>query len=135
MSVLAKAPTRRATGLLDALGQRPSFSWLRRPEIGRTMVHGRAGRVGTPFNLGEMTVTRCALTSDSGADGHANIQGQRRDTARAGALIGATMQTGKAATLRTALLESLVEELARAKPARNCNRYGDVRQFTPGLAA
>lgn len=35
--------------------------WLRRPETGLMMVQGRIGGTGERFNLGEMTVTRCAL--------------------------------------------------------------------------
>jgi alpha-D-ribose 1-methylphosphonate 5-triphosphate synthase subunit PhnG len=34
---------------------------LRRPETGLMMVQGRVGGAGERFNLGEITVTRCAL--------------------------------------------------------------------------
>ena len=36
-------------------------SWLRAPETGLMMVQGRAGATGERFNLGEVTVSRCAL--------------------------------------------------------------------------
>lgn len=39
----------------------PDYSMLRSPEIGLVMVRGRAGGTGQPFNLGEMTVTRCVV--------------------------------------------------------------------------
>jgi alpha-D-ribose 1-methylphosphonate 5-triphosphate synthase subunit PhnG len=50
-------PLRRAApgwlgALLDALGPRPAFEWLRRPEIGTVMLRGRMGATGGPFNLG-----------------------------------------------------------------------------------
>lgn len=35
--------------------------WLRAPETGLMMVQGRVGATGERFNLGEITVTRCAL--------------------------------------------------------------------------
>jgi alpha-D-ribose 1-methylphosphonate 5-triphosphate synthase subunit PhnG len=38
-----------------------SFEWLRAPEIGLAMVRGRIGGEGDRFNLGEATVTRCAV--------------------------------------------------------------------------
>ena len=58
MGLLAKAPAGRVSALLNAAVPRPDFTWLRAPEIGSTMVQGRAGATGAPFNLGEMTVTR-----------------------------------------------------------------------------
>ena len=74
MGLLAKAPEGRVATLLDAEISRPAFTWLRAPEIGSTMVRARAGATGTPFNLGEMTITRCALTLDTGEVGHSYIQ-------------------------------------------------------------
>ncbi len=44
----------------------PHPQWLRRPEIGLVMVQGRIGGTGARFNLGEVTVTRCALRTDPG---------------------------------------------------------------------
>ncbi|MFL4469866.1 phosphonate C-P lyase system protein PhnG [Tateyamaria armeniaca] len=118
MGVLAKAPAGRVAELLDALGPRPAFSWLRKPEIGSTMVRGRAGGTGAPFNLGEMTITRCALTLDSGEVGHAYIQGRRKADAEAAALVDALMQTDQAASIRDAILAPIADELASAKQVR-----------------
>lgn len=118
MSLLAKAPEGRVPALLDAAITRPGHSWLRAPEVGSTMVRGRAGATGAPFNLGEMTVTRCALTLTSGEVGHAYIQGRRKDDAEAAAVIDALMQTDQAATIRAAILDPLDVEMAAAKAAR-----------------
>ena len=60
MALLARAPQ----PLLDAALTRHVQAqprWLRRPETGLMMVQGRAGGTGERFNLGEVTVTRCAL--------------------------------------------------------------------------
>lgn len=118
MSLLAKAPEGRAAALLDAAMPRPQFSWLRAPEIGTTMVRGRAGGTGAPFNLGEMTVTRCALTLDGGPVGHAYLQGRRKADAEVAALIDALMQTSAAATLRAKVLSPLEQERDKARAAR-----------------
>lgn len=118
MSLLAKAPEGRVAVLLDAAQVRPDFTWLRAPEIGSTMVRGRAGATGAPFNLGEVTVTRCALTLSSGEVGHAYIQGRRKSDAEAAALVDALMQTDAADALRVSVLDPLMQELTAAKAAR-----------------
>ncbi|MEM9425153.1 MAG: phosphonate C-P lyase system protein PhnG [Pseudomonadota bacterium] len=118
MSLLANAPEGRVADLLDGSMRRPAFSWLRKPEIGSTMVRGRAGATGSAFNLGEMTVTRCALTLTSGEVGHAYIQGRRKADAEAAALVDALMQTDSSERLRTAVLGPLETELAGRKAKR-----------------
>lgn len=119
MSLMARAPEGRVPALLDAaLAQRPAFAWLRAPEIGSTMVRGRMGGTGAPFNLGEMTVTRCALTLATGEVGHAYVQGRRKADAEAAALVDALMQTGAAATLRTQVLDPLEAEQAARRQVR-----------------
>ncbi len=118
MSLLAKAPEGRVSELLDAATQRPEFTWLRAPEIGSTMVRGRAGATGAPFNLGEMTLTRCALKLSSGEVGHAYIQGRRKEDATAAALVDALMQTDQATLVQTAILEPIATEFAAQKQKR-----------------
>lgn len=60
LALLARAPIElleRTVGAHRAAG----LHWLRRPETGLMMVQGRVGGTGERFNLGEITVTRCAL--------------------------------------------------------------------------
>ncbi len=60
LALLARAPLALLeTSLQPHLQATPH--WLRKPETGLMMVEGRAGGTGERFNLGEMTVTRCAL--------------------------------------------------------------------------
>ncbi|MEM1373357.1 MAG: phosphonate C-P lyase system protein PhnG [Pseudomonadota bacterium] len=118
MGLLAKAPAGRVATLLDGLGPRPEATWLRKPEIGSTMVRGRTGGTGAPFNLGEMTVTRCALKLSDGTVGHAYIQGRRKEDAEAAALVDALMQTARVQDVERAVLTPLRRELAEAKAAR-----------------
>ena len=82
------------------------------------MVGGRAGGVGQVFNLGEMTVTRCALKLEDGTVGHAYIQGRRKEDAEAAALVDALMQTARAPDVRSQVLEPLRSEVDQAKAAR-----------------
>ncbi len=110
MALLAKAPEGRVAALLAAAMARPVFDWLRAPEIGSAMVRGRAGGTGAPFNLGEVTVTRCALTLESGEVGHAYIQGRRKADAEAAALVDGLMQGPAAEQVRKAVLEPLEAE-------------------------
>ncbi|WP_085307348.1 phosphonate C-P lyase system protein PhnG [Planktotalea arctica] len=118
MGLLAKAPEGRVAALLDAEISRPAFTWLRAPEIGSTMVRARAGSTGAPFNLGEMTITRCALTLETGEVGHSYIQGRSKADAEVAALVDALMQTTMASRLREAVFEPLEAGMATMKAAR-----------------
>ncbi|MFW2587413.1 phosphonate C-P lyase system protein PhnG [Sagittula sp. SSi028] len=118
MGLLAKAPEGRVPELLDACGPRPRFDWLRAPEIGTTMVRGRAGATGAPFNLGEMTVTRCALRLPCGTVGHAYVQGRRKACAEAAALVDALMQTDRFEAIRAAVLDPLEQEATARRNSR-----------------
>lgn len=117
MSLLAKASPSRLAALFET-GEWPDFVWLRRPETGGVMVRGRMGGVGSAFNLGEMTVTRCALRLATGEVGHAYVQGRDKAHARRAALIDACMQTGAADRLRHVLLNPLAAEMAAARTTR-----------------
>ncbi|UWQ90359.1 phosphonate C-P lyase system protein PhnG [Rhodobacteraceae bacterium M382] len=110
MSLLAKASPLRLQMLLDGLGDHPDHSWLRVPETGGVMVQGRMGGTGAPFNLGEMTVTRCALRIDSGEVGHGYVQGRDRDHAGRAALVDALMQTPRADEIEVQILGPLASE-------------------------
>ncbi len=118
MGLLAKAPEDQLLALWAGHGAAPDFDWLRRPEIGAVMVRGRMGGTGAPFNLGEMTVTRCALTLPDGTVGHGYVQGRSKPKAEVAALIDALMQTSQAGALRTAILDPLAETMGEARTAR-----------------
>ncbi len=118
MSLLAKAPAKRLLALWDGFGMTPDFHWLRAPEIGATMVRGRLGGTGAPFNLGEMTLTRCALQLENGAVGHGYVQGRDKEKARVAALVDALMQTDAAKAVQAAVLSPLEAEMSDQKKAR-----------------
>ena len=110
MGLLAKSSPARLAALMDTASDMPDFTWLRVPEAGGVMVRGRMGGTGAPFNLGEMTVTRCALRLASGEVGHAYVQGRDKAHAQRAALVDALMQTDRAPDLRATVLDPLESE-------------------------
>ena len=110
MGLVARAPEGRVAGLLADAALTREASFLRAPEIGSVMVRGRAGGTGAPFNLGEMTVTRCALKLACGTVGHGHVQGRRKDDAEAAAMVDALMQTEAAGETEAAVLQPLRDE-------------------------
>ena len=117
MGVLARARPERLAELLPPDSDSGAVI-LRQPEIGTVMVQGRIGASGGPFNLGEMTVTRCSLGLENGAVGHAHVQGRSKDHARRAALVDALMQTDRAAQLRRDVLEPLMRDESGRRRAR-----------------
>jgi len=112
MSVLARA---RADELGERLGALPDYRVLRGPEAGLVMVRGRTGGAGAPFNLGEMTATRCSVRTDTGHVGHAYVAGRDERLAELAALADALLQDP---TRQPALLANLIEPLAAAQQTR-----------------
>lgn len=115
MSLLAKAPPDRLAALLPDL---PDHALLRSPESGSVMVRGRIGASGGPFNLGEITVTRCSVRMGCGTVGHAWVQGRDKAHARRAAVVDALMQTEAAAGLRASVLHLLAAEADQARATR-----------------
>lgn len=70
MSVLARASTAELERAWHTIIPAPTLNWLRRPETGLTMLRARIGGTGSQFNLGEASVTRCALRLEA-SDGTA----------------------------------------------------------------
>ena len=119
MGLLARAPADRVTALWQDVKLTPAFTWLRKPETGGVMVRGRAGGTGAAFNLGEMTVTRCALRIDgTGAIGHGYIQGRNKRHAEIAALADAYLQTDAAGKIQDSLLVPLEEEETARRAGR-----------------
>jgi alpha-D-ribose 1-methylphosphonate 5-triphosphate synthase subunit PhnG len=94
-----------------------SFEWLRKPQPGLVMVRGRAGGTGNAFNLGEMTVTRCALRLGDGTVGQGYVQGRDRKHAELAARLDALLQSG-----RDELLAEVIEPLREKEEERRRER-------------
>ena len=85
---------------------------LRSPETGMVMLRGRMGATGAAFNLGEATVTRCAVKLADGLEGHAYVMGRNGEHARTAALCDALLQRpGLHDTIQARVLAPLEQKL------------------------
>lgn len=113
MALLARAPIDLLEhGLQVHLVEK--IQWLRRPETGLMMVQGRVGNSGDRFNVGEVTVTRCALRlKRSGSDsevGIAYVLGRNHRHAELAAVADALLQD---AVVHIQLVHQLLEPIRR----------------------
>ncbi len=121
LSVLAKAPAERLNARWADWTQRhgaPEHTVLRSPEIGTVMVRGRAGAIGAPFNLGEITVTRCSVQLEGGAVGHGYVQGRDKAAAIAAACCDALAQAGQDVAIDSDVTTPLATELEAGQASR-----------------
>ncbi len=75
---------------------------IRKPETGLVMLRGRMGGTGSAFNVGEATVTRCAIKTYTGIEGHAYVMGRSAEHAKFAAICDALLQD-----------QSMVEKIER----------------------
>jgi alpha-D-ribose 1-methylphosphonate 5-triphosphate synthase subunit PhnG len=92
MAILAQANRQEIADGLAAIGKSIAHVDMRPPETGLVMLRGRIGGDGAAFNLGEATVTRCAVQLPSGEIGFSYALGRDRDKARLAALCDALWQ-------------------------------------------
>ncbi|MEO1091131.1 MAG: phosphonate C-P lyase system protein PhnG [Pseudomonadota bacterium] len=115
MGVLARATVEALERLWRAHGTGASPPPLRAPETGLVMVRGRAGGTGDRFNLGEMTVTRCAVDGGEGRIGHGYVRGRSKRHALLAASFDALLQDP---TRREALLTDVIAPLQATEAER-----------------
>lgn len=96
------------------------FETLRAPETGLTMVRARIGNRGDRFNLGEATLTRCAVRLRTGDGcvtvGVGHVLGRDEAQAQRIAQLDALLQRDG---LRPLLMRDLIEPLRRARQVRD----------------
>lgn len=112
LGVLAKASVSELEDAVAALGDLPTYEFLRKPECGLAMVQGRAGGTGGRFSLGEISVTRAAVRLASGTTGFGYVQGRDHRHAELAAVFDAIAQDGKHGT------GDVIDTLAAAQAAR-----------------
>lgn len=130
MGLLARAPVDLLEAAIAPFAG-PNPRWLRRPEAGLVMLRGRAGGSGERFNLGEATVTRCALRPDPAAIacdavGVAYVLGRSHRHAELAATADALLQDPSCAG---ALPADLLERIAAGVETRRRERL-DKAQAT-----
>ncbi|AOB30099.1 alkylphosphonate utilization protein PhnG [Bordetella sp. H567] len=111
MRVMALATPDALARAYAALGELPGYRKLRAPETGMAMVRARAGGTGAQFNLGEVSVTRCAVAFDDGTVGTAYIRGRAPRHAEQAAVLDGLLQMG---AWHERVRKSVIEPLARA---------------------
>jgi alpha-D-ribose 1-methylphosphonate 5-triphosphate synthase subunit PhnG len=114
MAVLASASAQQIAGAYDRLGTPPAFDLVRQPETGLVMVRGRMGGTGSPFNLGEVTVTRCVVRLETGEAGSSYCLGRHKQKALQAAVIDALWQREAD---RERIETEIIRPLAEAKAA------------------
>jgi alpha-D-ribose 1-methylphosphonate 5-triphosphate synthase subunit PhnG len=124
LSTLAKARHVDLKTLWENLPRKPEWQRLKPPETGMVMVRGRIGGDGGPFNVGEMTVTRCVVRLEGGAVGVGYVAGRDAEQAELIAVIDAMAQDPVAhksvadgVIEPLALLQRRLEEAASRKAA------------------
>ena len=114
MAVLARAGEMQLRACLAGLPPLPDFVVLRGPEAGLVMLRGRAGGTGGRFNMGGMTVTRCAVRAARGHVGHAYVAGRDAAQAELAARLDAALQD---TATHDALQAAVIAPLAAAQAA------------------
>lgn len=131
MALLARAPEELLQAALAA-DAHTEVRWLRRPETGLMMVQGRAGGTGERFNLGEVTVTRCALRARQGDApvGVAYVVGRNQRQARLAAVADALLQEpARQAALELSLLEPIRVHLRQEAAQRQARAQTTKVEF------
>lgn len=114
MAILARTPRERLEALLAHAGI-PDYHTPRAPETGLCMVRGRAGGSGHPFNLGEMTLSRCVVQLADNTTGVAYVAGRDRRQAELAALADAMLQSGQLDPQEIARLGAAIEAQRAAR--------------------
>lgn len=107
MALMARANLAELQAAWTRLDPPPAFEMLRPPETGLLMIRGRMGGTGSPFNLGEATVTRATVRlTELDLVGFATVMGRDRRQAGLAALLDAAWQ---APAFRPVVEEGLLE--------------------------
>ncbi|NET16801.1 MAG: phosphonate C-P lyase system protein PhnG [Okeania sp. SIO1H6] len=120
MATLAKSNLNQLETKVAEIGTLPEYSFIRPPEIGLTMVRGRAGGTGQVFNLGEMTITRCTVKIEE-VIGFGYVAGRSYRHAELAALCDGLMQLPEWHDIvQSIVIEFLEAEASRKKEIQQC---------------
>ncbi|WP_110947261.1 phosphonate C-P lyase system protein PhnG [Pseudomonas bohemica] len=98
------------------------YQLIRPPEIGMTLVRGRMGGSGAPFNVGEMSVTRCVVRLADGRTGYSYLAGRDKAHAELAALADAHLQGAQQAHW----IREVIEPLAQAQAVRRSRQQAET---------
>ena len=112
MELLSKADEAVLDATWKALTVKPEVSRVRGPETGLVMLRGRIGGGGSPFNLGEATVSRATIRLGTGEIGHGQTLGLSRRKAELSAIFDALAQRDEYSEQVEMLLADIERTLA-----------------------
>ena len=124
MALLARAPNALLDDIVGPHIAAAQPRWLRRPETGLMMIQARVGGSGERFNLGEVTVTRCALRlgemDDASPVGVSYVLGRDHRQAQLAAIADALLQDATHhGDLEVRLLEPIRQSLMQKQSTRH----------------
>lgn len=118
LAVLAHSSTQDLAALVASLAP-PAHETIRPPEQGLVMVRGRVGGDGSPFNLGEATVSRAAIRLATGEVGFGYVLGRDGEKASLIALCDAMFQAAQhRGDVEAKVLAPLRRQLTAKRDAR-----------------
>jgi alpha-D-ribose 1-methylphosphonate 5-triphosphate synthase subunit PhnG len=118
LGVLARASRLELENALTKLEPLPALEHVRPPEPGMFMLRGRISGTGDAFNVGEATVTRCALRVGSGALGVGYALGRDRRKAELVAVFDSLLQGETSqARIQKDVIEPIAARQAEARTA------------------
>lgn len=115
LGTLSRSSAKAIAAHLEHAPPLPGFSLLRGPEIGMSMIRGRAGGGGGAFNLGEVTIARCSIRDAAGRIGHGYAIGRDMQQVELIARLDAVLQDE---TLYPAYEQAVLIPLALAMQTR-----------------
>lgn len=121
IGVLARARRDELQPFEDALRD-IEYQLIRAPEIGMTLVRGRMGGNGAPFNVGEMSVTRCVVRLADGRTGYSYLAGRDKVHAELAALADAHLQGAQ----QRHWLAEMITPLAHAQAGRRAQKEAET---------
>lgn len=123
MATLARAPAAALRRLWEEAAIGAEAEMLRGPETGLVTVRGRIGGGGSPFNVGEATVTRATVRLSSGEVGHSYALGRDGEKARLAAIVDALWQRPDT---RSAVEAAILAPLAAGLEADDARRRAET---------
>ena len=118
LGVLARASRLELEAALTRLGPLPALEHVRPSEPGMFMLRGRIGGTGDSFNLGEATVTRCALRVGASVLGVGYARGRDQRKVELIAVFDALLQgNAQAAQIQREVIEPIAHRQAQEREA------------------
>lgn len=112
MEALARASRDELEQFLSAHAGDVAVSAVRGPETGLVMVRGKIGGGGSPFNLGEVSVSRASVRLSTGEIGHGQLLGGDKAHARLAAILDALGQRAEFSVAVGGLVASIEARVA-----------------------